>query len=38
VIAQNTESKVKASFGSHLMLVRKRELPAFEAAHAELDR
>jgi Rha family phage regulatory protein len=38
VIAQNTESKVKASFGSHLMLVRKRELPALKKAQADLDK
>jgi Rha family phage regulatory protein len=38
LIAKENQSKVKASFGSHLMLVRKRDLPAVKAAHAELDR
>lgn len=29
LIAREVESKVKASFGSHLMLQRKREIPKF---------
>lgn len=29
LIAREVESKVRASFGSHLMLERKREIPAF---------
>ncbi|WP_019573356.1 Rha family transcriptional regulator [Curvibacter lanceolatus] len=30
LIAKEVESKVRASFGSHLMLERKREIPALE--------
>lgn len=30
LIAREVESKVRASFGSHLMLERKREIPALE--------
>ncbi|RQR87739.1 MULTISPECIES: Rha family transcriptional regulator [unclassified Burkholderia] len=30
LIAKEVESKVRASFGSHLMLERKREIPKFE--------
>jgi len=36
VIAKETESQVKASFGSHLMLERKRELPRFRDEREEL--
>ena len=37
LIAKEVESKVRASFGSHLMLRRKREIPDFEAQFAELE-
>lgn len=37
VIARETESAVKASFGSRLMLERKRELPRFRDEIAELQ-
>lgn len=37
LIAKEVESKVRASFGSHLMLKRKREIPGFRARHAELE-
>jgi len=37
LIAKEVESKVRASFGSHLMLKRKREIPDFEAQFAELE-
>ncbi len=37
LIAQEVESKVKASFGSHLMLDRKREIPFFESEHQRLQ-
>lgn len=37
LIAREVESKVRASFGSHLMLKRKREIPDFEAQFAELE-
>lgn len=37
LIAREVESKVRASFGSHLMLKRKREIPGFRAQHAELE-
>jgi len=30
LIAKEVESKIRASFGSHLMLERKREIPKFE--------
>lgn len=36
LIAQEVESKVRASFGSRLMLERKREIPHFNAEHARL--
>ncbi|MDN4061127.1 Rha family transcriptional regulator [Massilia sp. YIM B02769] len=36
VIAQEAESAVKASFGSRLLLARKRELPRFRDQLAEL--
>lgn len=38
LIAQEVESKVKASFGSHLMLERKREIPYFRDEHERLER
>lgn len=37
LIAKEVESKVRASFGSHLMLKRKREIPDFEVQFAELE-
>lgn len=37
LIAQETASHVKASFGSHLMLTRKRELPRFRSERQELE-
>ena len=37
LIAKEVESKVRASFGSHLMLKRKREIPDFEVRFAELE-
>lgn len=37
LIAQETASHVKASFGSHLMLSRKRELPRFRTERRELE-
>lgn len=37
LIAAETASHVKASFGSHLMLSRKRELPKFRSERAELE-
>lgn len=37
LIAKEVESKVRASFGSHLMLQRKREIPKFDAQFAELE-
>lgn len=37
LIAAETASYVKASFGSHLMLSRKRELPKFRSERAELE-
>lgn len=37
LIAQEVESKVRASFGSHLMLERKREIPAFDTERARLE-
>ena len=36
LIAQEIESKIKASFGSRLMLDRKREIPFFESEHKRL--
>lgn len=37
LIAQEVESKVRASFGSRLMLDRKREIPLFESEHQRLE-
>ena len=37
LIAQEVESKVRASFGSHLMLERKKEIPSFREKFAELE-
>ena len=37
LIAKEVESKVRASFGSRLMLQRKREIPEFDAQFAELE-
>ena len=37
LIAREVESKVRASFGSHLMLKRKSEIPGFEAEHDRLS-
>lgn len=37
LIAQEVESKIKATFGSRLMLDRKREIPFFEAEHERLE-
>lgn len=37
LIAREVESKVRASFGSHLMLERKREIPAFADQRAMLE-
>ena len=37
LVAREVESKVKASFGSHLMLQRKREIPRFEMEHEKLS-
>jgi len=37
LIAEEVESKVRASFGSCLMLQRKREIPEFSAQFAELE-
>jgi Rha family phage regulatory protein len=36
LIAKETESQVKASFGSHLMLERKRDLPTLREKREEL--
>lgn len=36
LIAKEAESQVRASFGSHLMLTRKRELPNFRDEREEL--
>jgi phage regulator Rha-like protein len=38
LIAREVESKVRASFGSHLMLERKREIPDFESERSLLER
>lgn len=38
LIAREVESKVRASFGSHLMLERKREIPGFDAERDLLER
>lgn len=37
LIAREVESKVRASFGSHLMLERKRDIPAFDKERARLE-
>ena len=37
LIAQEVESKIKASFGSRLMLDRKREIPFFDSEHQRLE-
>ena len=37
LIAKEVESKVKASFGSHLMLTRKREIPFFRDERSLLE-
>ncbi|MBA5690531.1 hypothetical protein [Rugamonas apoptosis] len=37
LITKKTLSKVKTSFGSHLMLARKRELPALRTERADPD-
>jgi phage regulator Rha-like protein len=37
LIAQEVESKVRASFGSHLMLERKKEIPHFRDERLELE-
>lgn len=37
LIAREVESKVRASFGSHLMLERKREIPGFREQFARLE-
>jgi len=38
LIAREVESKVRASFGSHLMLARRRELAALDAERELLER
>ena len=37
LIAKEVESKVRASFGSHLMLERKREIPYFRDERIQLE-
>lgn len=37
LIAKEVESKVRASFGSNLMLERKREIPGFKKKFEELE-
>lgn len=37
LIAQEVESKIKATFGSRLMLDRKREIPFFRDEHHRLE-
>ncbi|MDC6130678.1 Rha family transcriptional regulator [Burkholderia gladioli] len=37
LIAREVESKVRASFGSHLMLARKREMPRLDAERELLE-
>lgn len=37
LIAKEAESQVRASFGSHLMLERKREIPHFRDEREELE-
>lgn len=38
LIAKEVESKVRASFGSHLMLARRREIPHFESERSLLEK
>ena len=38
LIAREVESKIRASFGSHLMLERKREIPSLDAERDLLER
>ena len=38
LIAQEVESKVRASLGSHLMLERKREIPMLDSERVRLER
>lgn len=38
LIAREVESKVRASFGSHLMLERKREIPVFDRERIKLEK
>lgn len=37
LVAEEVETKVKASFGSHLMLERKRAIPEFEQRRKRLE-
>jgi hypothetical protein len=37
LIAREVESKVRASFGSHLMLERKREIPQLDEERFRLE-
>lgn len=37
LIAQEAESKVRASFGSHLMLERKRDIPMLDSERRRLE-
>jgi len=37
LIAREVDSKVRASFGSHLMLERKRDIPTFNAKRQQLE-
>lgn len=37
LIAREVESKVRASFGSHLMIERKREIPRFDEERSMLE-
>ncbi len=37
LVAREVESKVKASFGSHLMLDRKREIPLLESERKRIE-
>jgi len=37
LIAREVESKVRASFGSHLMLERKRDIPLFDEQRERLE-
>lgn len=38
LVAKEVESKVRASFGSHLMLERKRDIPMLESERLRLER